>query len=203
MGGFATRNETACRRVVNRRYMREFIKFCLKAFWGGCFSTIGAAVVIALILSVFIFYPQNVVMKKIIELQPTQFSNPSYGLNETPINIQIIQSTQQLEDLPKMDIWMTPDVDPTGQKVDSVRNDKLTHLHVWVQSNINSSIPFTIWIIGTNVDEPFGPNFTTNITGEPMSVGQFASLMRSGTYRLEVRVGPAKVGELIFKITDN
>jgi hypothetical protein len=183
--------------------MRSLAKYCLKAFLGGCFSTIGAIVVLATLLALYILYPQNVLTERIRELPEPELAIRPNGMVVTPGKNPYVPITPQLEELPKIDIWMTPDLDPTGLKIDSVRNDKLTHLHVWIQSNVNSSIPFTIWVIGATINEPFGPNFTTNTTGEPMSVGQFASLMKSGSYRLEVRVGTTKVGELSFKITDN
>lgn len=170
--------------------MKEVIKFCAKAFFGGCLFALGTAVAASIFLVVLWLMPGELPFEKYILSQ---------AMTPTPLPTSRPTPTGEL---PRISIWMTLSTEPGGERITHIPKGRLTELNVWAASNSNGSVPFRIWLIGPMGNDPWGPEFESSSDQGPISVGKFGSSMLPGAYHLEVRMGDVQVGRLNFEVTE-
>jgi hypothetical protein len=211
--------------------MKNALKYAAKAFFGGCFGCLGAwsvslvmLVVVGLLGARLLGPPLQGMINGLAQGSgilpmlvggfsgglPTGISEGMLGVD--PGQMQDMsgdtygwgtsgQATPTGE-LPRLDMWITLDENPDGQRTAEVTSAETSQLTLWLQGPPGAREAFQVWITfpeGTRM--PFGPGFATNPEGTPVDCGGVETPLEAGSWRFEAVMGSTTVGSTDLVVT--
>ena len=191
--------------------MVDMIRFCLKAFFGGCLGCLGAlsvVVVLSLILGVTVGPPLLVGANELLKSVPDLFSQ-SFPQGFPPLSGTLPANqgfSTNKEPIPPFEVFLTKGDNPDVAHLTTFTQNESKQVNFWVSAPKGTSIRFELLMtIPEQGKVQFGPKFNTNSSGKPVNCGRFGDENPSiGSYTLEAipdgSSNPA--GKLKFTITE-
>lgn len=177
--------------------MKEFLKFGLKAYFGGCFGCLGSiSILLVLMLAFGLVFGSR--FTSLIQSLPALFSQglPSLGgKNAFAANPAEIKP---------MEIFLTLGNNPDAGHLTSFKVSQYKQIYFWVRSAQVDPVNFTLLMtLPDGNQHQFGPDFKTAGANQPTPCGQFGDQApQIGQYKIEVvPVGSSNsVGSVTFTI---
>jgi|LDZU01.1.fsa_nt_gi hypothetical protein len=184
--------------------MKNAFKFCMKAYFGGCFGCLGAlsfllvlAIIFTLVLGPSIMNGISSFVQSISGIFNQGASFLGSGNANTPLD---------MENLPVMEVFLTQGENPDSTHIETFKTADYKQIRFWVRAPEGTSLDFTLLLTLPDQSQvQFGPTFQTDPSGNPVSCGQFGDWSpQPGKYKLEVQLTSASVtvGEMEFEVTN-
>lgn len=178
--------------------MKEFIKYCLKAYLGGCLGCFGAISLVFVVL-LFLGLLFGAQFTSIIQSIPGLVSQ---GLSSIGRESDVGNNPAQVQ---PMEVYLTLGNDPESKHITSFMTSQYDQIHFWVSTRQEETVNFTLLItFPDGTQHQFGPTFKTLGAKKPVPCGQFGQETPPiGEYKLEVMPSGSSsaVGSIVFNIT--
>jgi hypothetical protein len=184
--------------------VKNAFNFVFKAFFGGCFGCLGVmSLLLVVILIVGLVFGSSMLngITTFLQSIPAMVTRGLSGL-EGEVNGEAPASGS----VPIMEVYLTNGDDPSTEHINEFSSSQYEQVRFWVRAPQGTSTSFTLLLTMPDRSQvQFGPEFSTDPSGEPVSCGHFGDQAPSaGDYKLEVMVSgnSASAGSVEFTVMD-
>lgn len=182
--------------------MKDFLKYGLKAYFGGCLGCLGVFSMFLVVVVIFslVFGPQ--LMGGITTFLQSIQGAVSQGLS--PFSGSTPSGSMNPARIEPMEVFLTMENNPEATHITSFSVAQSDQVYFWVRTQQDEVVYFNILLTFPDGNQhQFGPTFQTSGVDEPTNCGQFSGQApQTGQYKLEVMPlgGSSPVASIEFTV---
>jgi hypothetical protein len=167
--------------------MKDALKFCVKAFFGGFIGCIGALTLILILALIFGLVLAPKIMGGITSLFQSFQESLSHLIPSLTSGGSMLGPSGNQLPMPPMEVFLTMGNNPDGKHITSFSATQTKQVYFWVRAPQGAAISFDLLMtMPDGKQTQFGPTFKTDASGKPAGCGQFDSQVPTGNYKLDV-----------------